>query len=178
VSPCRVTKPAVIRFQGVQRRADSVIYQFVLKAPADLRAHFPTGWAARQSLKTSDLREANDKAKALQAEWAGRFRALREDKPQPVDAHELRTRFLARVAALLPEFDRRAALLTPDDRVTNLGTLQWQLAEASDALAEGRVPDWAEEQLDRWGYARSRVADAEAMPYLVLTYELTQHEGS
>ena len=35
--------------------------------PQDLLAHFPGGWAIRTSLKTSDLKEANAKAKALHA---------------------------------------------------------------------------------------------------------------
>lgn len=58
------------RFPGVHRRPDSGIYQFGLRAPEDLRANFPSGWAIRASLKTADLKEANAKAKALQAEWA------------------------------------------------------------------------------------------------------------
>lgn len=73
------------RFPGVHRRADSNKYQFVLKPPKDLQHHFDGQWAVRCSLGTADLREANDKARALQAEWALKFEALRKaDNPQPV----------------------------------------------------------------------------------------------
>jgi hypothetical protein len=57
----------VTRFPGVHRRADSGIYQFGLRAPQDLLAHFPGGWAIRASLKTADFKEANAKAKVLPA---------------------------------------------------------------------------------------------------------------
>lgn len=62
-----MNQATVTRFPGVHRRADSGIYQFGLRAPQDLLAHFPGGWAIRTSLKTSDLKEANAKAKALHA---------------------------------------------------------------------------------------------------------------
>ncbi len=73
------------RFPGVYRRADSNTYQFGIKPPQDLRHHFSGQWAIRCSLGTSDLREANDKARALHAEWALKFDALRRaDNPQRV----------------------------------------------------------------------------------------------
>lgn len=74
------------RFPGVTRRPDSTVWGFVLRAPQDLLHRFKgKPWAVRCSLATSDLRQANDKARALHAEWADRFAAMRrEDNPQRV----------------------------------------------------------------------------------------------
>lgn len=74
----------VTRFPGVTRRPDSAVWWFVLRAPKDLRHRFDgKAWAVRRSLGTSDLRQANEEAKALHAEWAQRFAAMRlEDTPQ------------------------------------------------------------------------------------------------
>lgn len=66
----------------MHQRTDSAAYWFALKAPVDLSNHFPGPWAVRLSLKTNDIREANDKARALQAEWVDRFTSLRKaDNP-------------------------------------------------------------------------------------------------
>lgn len=67
------------------RRPDSTVWGFVLRAPQDLRHRFNgKPWAVRCSLATSDLRQANDKARALHAEWADRFAAMRrEEHAQP-----------------------------------------------------------------------------------------------
>lgn len=76
----------VPRFPGVYRRNDSAVWQFGLKPPKDLHHHFPGTWAVRCSLATSDLREANDRARELHAEWAARFAELRRrDNPQRVN---------------------------------------------------------------------------------------------
>ena len=76
----------VTRFPGVYSRPDSKVYQFGLKPPDDLRRHFAGDWVIRCSLRTSNLTEANDKAKALHAEWALKFAALRRsDNPVTVD---------------------------------------------------------------------------------------------
>lgn len=81
-----MTDTDVTRFPGVHQRTDSAVYLFALKAPVDLAHHFPGPWAVRQSLRTKDIREANAKARALQAEWSERFASLRRaDNPQPVD---------------------------------------------------------------------------------------------
>lgn len=81
-----MTDSDVTRFPGVHQRSDSAVFWFQLRAPVDLAHHYPSRWAVRQSLKTKDLRLANDKARALQAEWAERFASLRRaDNPQPVE---------------------------------------------------------------------------------------------
>lgn len=78
-----MTDSEVTRFPGVHQRSDSAVYWFALRAPVDLAHHFPGPWAVRQSLRTKDLREANDKARQLQAQWAEKFGSLRRaDKPQ------------------------------------------------------------------------------------------------
>lgn len=73
------------RFPGVTRRSDSSVFWFCLRAPKDLREHFSGPWAVRISLQTTDLREANEKARQFQAEWAEKFARLRKaSRPQPV----------------------------------------------------------------------------------------------
>ncbi|WP_375140720.1 DUF6538 domain-containing protein [Roseateles terrae] len=82
-SPC--DKHCYDPFPGVTRRSDSSVYWFCLRAPKDLREHFSRPWAIRISLQTTDLREANEKARKFQAEWAEKFARLRKaSRPQPV----------------------------------------------------------------------------------------------
>jgi hypothetical protein len=57
-------------FPGVYARPDSNVHQFGLKPPQELAHHYSGAWAVRCSLGTRDLREANDKARQLHAEWA------------------------------------------------------------------------------------------------------------
>lgn len=64
-------------FPGVYLRPGSNRYQFQLQAPTDLRHLFRSQWACRVSLGTSELMEANAKAKALHAQWQARFNELR-----------------------------------------------------------------------------------------------------
>lgn len=158
------------------RRKDSNVYQFGLLAPADLVARFPgkgpKRWAVRCSLGTADLREANDKARTLQAEWAARFDAMRNSTPPPVDLAALRAELLARVEAALPGLDEWSAGLAPEERAERLRHARWGYAEALDALKAGRLPEGAEVTLERWGYPRTRTTDAEAIPFLVLHHEL------
>lgn len=167
-----MTQDEVIRHPGVYRRSDSAIWQFGLRAPADLSAHFLTGWAVRCSLKTADLRAANEEARRLQAEWGARFEALRQARPAPVDLRALRAHLLARVESSLAALDASAALLAPEERARRLSSAEWDRQDALQELADGRIPDWAEKTLDKWGYERSRLADAEALPFLVLLAEL------
>lgn len=58
---------------GVYRRPRSANWQLRIKVPSDLTSLYPTEWACRVSLDTSDLREANEKAAKLWAEWTARF---------------------------------------------------------------------------------------------------------
>jgi hypothetical protein len=88
-----VTQATLTRFPGVYRHADSAIYQFGLRTPKDLKSHIVTPWAVRCSLGTADLREANEKAKALQAHWSAEFTRMRGGgamaAPEPVQAPDL-----------------------------------------------------------------------------------------
>jgi len=105
------------RYPGVHPRPGTRNWQFVLKAPQDLEHHFPGPWAVRCSLGTADLRAANDKAKALHAEWASRFEALRSGKPAPVDLAALRARLLDYAERkYLPAADRLSAGHSPAER--------------------------------------------------------------
>jgi hypothetical protein len=168
--PC--VKTALTRHPGVQRRTDSNTYQFGLRTPRDLLSQFPGLWAVRCSLGTADLREANDKARALQAEWALRFEALRSREPVPADLSSLRAELLARIEAALPGIDERSAGLDAATRSERAEMVEWQLAEARDALSSGTVVDWGHEWLGRVVKQRSPAPDAEAMAALVLMLEL------
>lgn len=78
------------RATGVTKRPGSSVFQWGIKAPADLRRLYPTQWAHRQSLQTADLREANATASGLQAKWLARFaderRALNPVRMETVSA--------------------------------------------------------------------------------------------
>ena len=106
------------RFPGVYSRIGTRNWQFALKAPQDLLRHFPGEWAVRCSLGTADLRETNDKAKVLHAEWATRFDALRSGKPVPVDLDAVRRKLLVYAEQkYLPAVDRLSAGYTRAERV-------------------------------------------------------------
>lgn len=150
---CRVNQATVTRFPGVQRRADSGLYQFGLRAPKDLLAHFPSGWAIRASLKTSDLREANAKAKALHAEWDARFQALRTGKPRPIDMPDLRRRLFAQWERAIARLDDTYSRVPGKDRETRAHGLQCQIDELRQCLTEGVLPEWLEDGAKKYGDA-------------------------
>jgi hypothetical protein len=74
------------RHPGVHSRSGSSIWQWRIKAPVDLASHYPSEWADRVSLGTADLREANAKAAALQAEWLARFEVQRRRAANPSES--------------------------------------------------------------------------------------------
>lgn len=126
-----MTTTEVTRFPGVHQRTDSAVYWFALKAPVDLAHHFAGPWAVRRSLKTKDLREANDKARALQAEWADRFTNLRKaDNPERVT---LNPALASSIAAEL-----RRWVLEADDNLRSFpeGSRALLAREARQAAAE------------------------------------------
>lgn len=164
------------KFPGVHRRTDSGIYQFGLRAPVDLLQHFPSGWAIRCSLKTPDLRTANEKAKALQAEWAGKFDALRSGKPQPVDLPRIRETLFGRMEAVIKSVDAQYGDLVGEARIERAQMLKWQLDEAKAGLREGFVPDWAESSIVGLGFPRSPLVDAEVLAHIVAMLEI-RHEA-
>ena len=105
-------------------------------------------WPVRCSLGTSNLHEANDKARTLEAEWPARFAALRNEKPQPVDLGPLREMLLVR---LMNQFDRLDALIADwprARRVRELPEHRGNLDEWRLALVDNRVPVWAEAGLN------------------------------
>ena len=108
-----MTDTPVTRFPGVTRRPDSTVWWFVLRAPTELRHRFGgSPWAARHSLGTSDLSAANDLARGLQAEWAGKFTAMRkQENPERVALTP------ALVADIVAEVRRWT--LTADDNLRN-----------------------------------------------------------
>ena len=61
------------RAAGVHHRTGSSVWQWRIKTPTELQSLYPTQWAARCSLGTSDLKDANGKAATLQAQWMTRF---------------------------------------------------------------------------------------------------------
>ncbi len=164
------------RHPGVYKRADSAVYQFGLRAPKDLLSHYPTGWAHRCSLGTSDLRLANDKAKTLHAEFVARFSALRDGRPLPVNLTELRRSASSYVRRVLSTYDVRSVKYTAAEREERAASFAWQIGELRHCLANGGVPDWAGKPLHGFGYARSAESDAAMLPHLTTLYELC-HEA-
>lgn len=80
------------RETGVHANPKSQNWWWRIKSPDDLSQEFPTYWAHRCSLGTSDLRKANLLALELRADWLKRF-------------EDARTRLNpARAAAITPEF--------------------------------------------------------------------------
>lgn len=171
-----MTKATLTKFPGVHRRTDSGIYQFGLRAPVDLLQHFPSGWAIRCSLKTPDLRTANEKAKALQAEWAGKFDALRSGKPQPVDLPRIRETLFGRMETMVKNVDAQYGDLVGEARIERAQMLKWQIDDAKAGLREGFVPDWAESSIVGLGFPRSPLADAEVLAHIAMMLEI-RHEA-
>lgn len=141
----------VTKFPGIHRRADSGIYQFGLRAPEDLRTHFPNGWAIRISLKTADLKEANAKAKVLQAEWGARFVALRTGKPRPIDMPVLRRRLFEQWERAIARLDDTYSRVQSQDREERACGLKWQIGELQQCLSIGVLPDWLEDGAKQYG---------------------------
>ena len=148
-----MNQATVTRFPGVHRRADSGIYQFGLRAPKDLLAHFPSGWAVRASLKTADLREANAKAKVLHAEWDARFQALRTGKPRPIDMLVLRRRLFEQWERAIARVDDTYSRVPGKDRETRAHGLQCQIDELRQCLSQGVLPEWLEDSAQKYGDA-------------------------
>lgn len=146
-----MNQATVTRFPGVQRRADSGIYQFGLRAPKDLLAHFPSGWAVRASLKTADLREANAKAKVLHAEWDARFQALRTGKPRPIDMLVLRRRLFEQWERAIARLDDTYGRVHGKDRETRAFGLKCQIDELRQCLSGGVLPEWLEDGAKTYG---------------------------
>ncbi len=143
----------VTRFPGVHRRSDSISYQFGLRAPKDLLAQFPGGWAIRASLNTSDLREANAKAKALHAEWDARFEALRTGKPRPIDMPVLRHRLFEQWERAIARLDDTYSRISGQERETRAHGLQCQIDELRQCLSGGFLPEWLEDGAKKYGDA-------------------------
>ena len=143
----------VTRFPGVHRRSDSISYQSGLRAPKDLLAQFPGGWAIRASLNTSDLREANAKAKALHAEWDARFEALRTGKPRPIDMPVLRHRLFEQWERAIARLDDTYSRISGQERETRAHGLQCQIDELRQCLSGGSLPEWLEDGAKKYGDA-------------------------
>jgi integrase len=171
-----VTKETLTKFPGIHRRPDSGIYQFGLRAPKELLHHFPSGWAIRCSLKTADLRTANEQAKKLQAEWSARFEAMRTGKAIPVDLADVRTKLLNRLEQLLVEVDHQYQGLSFEERLERSDALAWQLADARSWVSGGGVPDWAADWMEELEFPRSALSDSEAMGHLLTVLEI-RHEA-
>jgi transposase InsO family protein len=122
------------------------------------------------------LRLANDKAKTMHAEFVARFSALRGGRPLPINLAELRRKARAYVRRVLAAYDVRSVKYTAEEREQRAASLAWQQGELRHYLAEGGVPDWAEQALDGIGYVRSAEADAAMLPHLTTLYELC-HEA-
>ena len=168
-------KSELIRYPGVGKRADSNTYQFALRVPKDVQPHYSGPWAVRCSLGTADLREANDKAKALHAEWAARFEVLRSGKPAPVDHAALRARLLdTAVTKFLPGLDRRSAGYSPAEREERARSAASLREEVLRGIAGGSVPEHEAESYVAGvlKHARCPAAETEALAHYAMLLEL------
>lgn len=75
----------------------SNVWQWRVKAPKELRHLYPSGWACRCSLGTTDRRQANLQASRLRAEWLAKFATQRLAlSPEAIQSvSEAATQFLA-----------------------------------------------------------------------------------
>ena len=159
---------------------------FALRAPQDLLHRFNgQPWAVRCSLKTSDLRQANDKARTLHAEWAEKFASMRrQDNPQWVTltpaltqhiAAEVRRWVLAADDNLRMFPEGPQALADRDKRQQRRGAVAEALARIESGESAGR--DFSALRIDQ---APLAVADTD--PLAGLTDEqgqaLAQFNGS
>lgn len=62
-----------LRERGVTRRRGIVNYQWQLRVPKDLQDLYPGRWAEQCTLGTSDLEEANRRARQLRVQWDATF---------------------------------------------------------------------------------------------------------
>ena len=161
----------------MHRRADSGIYQFGLRSPVDLAEHFPSGWAVRCSLRTADLRVANEKAKALQADWAKRFDALRSGKPQPVDMVALRRKLFVMWQGTVARLDSTYSVLPKAQRDERAEMNAWQVADLRDHLRDGCLPFWAEDHAKRYGDPTNPTIVTEVGAHLLMLHEV-MHEAA
>ncbi|MEO5690120.1 MAG: site-specific integrase [Burkholderiaceae bacterium] len=98
------------RAAGVHPRSDSSVWQWKIRVPQELRSLYPSEWAHRCSLKTSDLSSANIKAAQLQARWTIRFDEERNGlNPQVVErvTPEMGKLLAERVAARILGMDEK-----------------------------------------------------------------------
>ena len=171
-----MNQATVTRFPGVHRRADSGIYQFGLRAPQDLLAHFPGGWAIRTSLKTSDLKEANAKAKVLHAEWDAHFEALRTGKPRPIDMPDLRRRLLEQWERAIARLDDTYSRVPSNERETRALGLKGQIDDVRQCLARGELPEWLEDGAKNYGDATAPEIVTEYGGHQLMLFEV-MHEA-
>lgn len=164
------------RFPGVHRRSDSISYQFGLRAPKDLLAQFPGGWAIRASLNTSDLREANAKAKALHAEWGARFEALRTGKPRPIDMPVLRRRLFEQWERAIARLDDTYSRVPSNERETRALGLKGQIDDVRQCLARGELPEWLEDGAKNYGDATAPEIVTEYGGHQLMLFEV-MHEA-
>jgi hypothetical protein len=54
---------------GVCKQPESTWLQLRMKVPSELISQYPSEWVYRVSLDTADLREVNEKAAAIWADW-------------------------------------------------------------------------------------------------------------
>lgn len=134
---------------GVYQRPRSTRWQLRIKVPADLTSQYPTEWAHRVSLETSDLREANEKAAAIRAEWLSKFeeqrKALNTQKADKISP-ELARVLAQRVSAQLLAADEK--LRTEPETARLLLTSIRAAVPSRLTIGPSPLPDWATDPVD------------------------------
>jgi hypothetical protein len=117
-----MTTETMKKHMGIETRKGSNVLQWKIKAPKDLCAVYPSQWAHRCSLGTSDLREANLKAAHLLAHWLDKFEQQRRMlNPQKVD------RITPEMARFLAEKMLRDSLASDEALRTDPAEREWLL---------------------------------------------------
>ncbi len=158
------------RFPGVHPRPRSSIWQWRIKVPADLASLYPSQWAHRVSLGTADLRDANEKASVLQAEWLARFKAQRKQL-HPTKVAEL-TPALAQAIA-----DAVKAEILATDEWRRGNHRVWGMGKSMKARLQG-MPEALVDEVERFNVALfQRYSEAIARNRFVEALEDAEKHG-
>lgn len=103
------------RETGVYLRTGSNVFQWRIRAPADLAHLYPGLWAQRRSLGTTDAATANAKAASLRAHWLARFERERRSTTTAATSGERIERFTPELVQSLAAQLYRDILATDEE---------------------------------------------------------------
>jgi integrase len=155
--------------RGVYRRKGIVNYHWQLRVPKELQPLYPSRWAEQCSLGTSDLDEANEKARQLRVQWDATFKQQREQLR--ATAPEKVERITTEMAKALADAVKHT-ILDIDERVRT-NPKQWAIGGGFRAQLRGMPEHLADtlsevnrEQLELLSVAVARNRLEEARPIM------------